>query len=97
MSGQQPEADFILQHAERILTVAARCLWSFGTADGLNDLLQRPADPDVAWRQPISILQRDGMLMAATRVEVLLDAARTPSASRPFTIGSNSQTPRWIC
>jgi hypothetical protein len=69
-----PRATFILQNASRLITVATRCAWSFGAADGLNDLLQSPTDLQGDWRQPLSVLHRDAMLMAALRVEVLLDA-----------------------
>jgi hypothetical protein len=69
-----PRATFILQNASRLITVATRCTWSFGAADGLNDLLQSPTDPRGVWRQPLGVLHRDALLMAALRVEVLLDA-----------------------
>jgi hypothetical protein len=69
-----PRAKFILQNAGRLITVATRCAWSFGAMDGLNDILQSPTDPQGDWRQPLSVLHRDALLMAALRVEVLLDA-----------------------
>jgi len=69
-----PRADFILRNASRLIMVATRCAWSFGAAEGLNDLLTSPTDPDGEWRQPVSVLHRDALLMAALRVAVLLDA-----------------------
>jgi hypothetical protein len=66
-------ADFILAHADRLITVATRCVFSFGSADGLNDLLLTPDDPNGDWRQPVSVLHRDAMMMAALRVSILLD------------------------
>jgi hypothetical protein len=68
-----PGADFILAHADRIITVATRCVFSFGSADGLNDLLLTPDDPHGDWRQPMSVLHRDALMMAALRVSILLD------------------------
>ncbi|MCK1519377.1 hypothetical protein [Bradyrhizobium sp. 17] len=70
------EADFVLEHAERLLTVATRCAWSFGAADGLDQVLERHVVPRGAWRHPIAILQRDAMLMAVTRVVILLDRSK---------------------
>jgi hypothetical protein len=69
-----PRADFILRNASRLIMVATRCAWSFGAAEGLNDLLTSPTDPHGEWRQPVSVLHRDALLMAALRVSVLLDA-----------------------
>ena len=69
----QSDAGFILANAERIITVASRCVWSFGTGDGLNDLLLLPDDPHGDWRQPIAVLHRDALMMAALRVSILLD------------------------
>jgi hypothetical protein len=40
----------------------------------LNDVLTSPADPHGEWRQPVSVLHRDALLMAALRVAMLLDA-----------------------
>ncbi|MCK1348635.1 hypothetical protein IVB16_38885 (plasmid) [Bradyrhizobium sp. 183] len=70
------EADFVLEHAEPLLTVATRCAWSFGAADGLDQVLERHVVPRGAWRHPIAILQRDAMLMAVTRVVILLDRSK---------------------
>jgi hypothetical protein len=73
-----PRADFILTNASRLIVVATRCAWSFGAADGLNDILtSRPDDPHGEWRQPVSVLHRDALLMAALRVSILLDADPT--------------------
>ncbi|MEH2501403.1 hypothetical protein V1290_000214 [Bradyrhizobium sp. AZCC 1578] len=66
--------DYILQNAVRLITVATRCAWSFGAADGLSDALQAPTDQHGDWRQPVSVLHRDALLMAALRVALLLDA-----------------------
>jgi len=71
------EAQFILDHAERLLTVATRCAWSFGAADGLNDLLSAPPKPEDVWRHQVSVLQRDAMLMSVIRVETMLDSEQT--------------------
>ncbi|MCK1506946.1 hypothetical protein [Bradyrhizobium sp. 18] len=70
------EADFVLEHAEPLLTVATRCAWSFGAADGLDQVLERHVVPRGVWRHPIAILQRDAMLMAVTRVVILLDRSK---------------------
>lgn len=48
-------------------------MFSFGSGDGLNDLLLAPEDPDGDWRQPVSVLHRDALMMAALRVSILLD------------------------
>jgi hypothetical protein len=68
-----PDAEFILNNAERLITVAIRCVFSFGSADGLNDLLLIPDDPQGDWRQPIAVLHRDAVMMAVVRVSILLD------------------------
>lgn len=69
-----PRADFVLANAPRLIVVATRCVWSFGAAEGLNDVLTAPPDPHGEWRQPVSVLHRDALLMAALRVSILLDA-----------------------
>lgn len=69
----QSDAGFILANAERIITVASRCVFSFGSGEGLNDLLLLPDDPHGEWRQPIAVLHRDALMMAALRVSILLD------------------------
>jgi hypothetical protein len=69
----QSEAGFILANADRLITVASRCVFSFGSGDGLNDLLLLPDDPHGEWRQPIAVLHRDALMMAALRVSILLD------------------------
>jgi len=48
-------------------------VFSFGSGDGLNDLLLLPDDPHGEWRQPIAVLHRDALMMAALRVSILLD------------------------
>jgi hypothetical protein len=68
-----PSAEYIVAHADRLITVATRCVFSFGSADGLNDLLLTPDDPHGDWRQPVSVLHRDALVMAALRVSILLD------------------------
>ncbi|MES5485956.1 hypothetical protein QMZ05_24650 [Bradyrhizobium sp. INPA03-11B] len=70
-----PRADFVLQNASRLVTVATRCAWSFGAADALNGTLLNN-DPGGHWRQAVSVLHRDTLLMAALRVAILLDADR---------------------
>jgi hypothetical protein len=66
-------AEYILDHADRLITVATRCAFSFGSADGLNDLLLMQDDPHGEWRKPMAVLHRDAYLMAALRVSILLD------------------------
>jgi hypothetical protein len=68
------DAEFILKNAERLITVATRCVLSFGSCDGLNALLlSTPDDPKSDWRGPLWVLQRDALLMAVLRVSILLD------------------------
>jgi hypothetical protein len=67
------DAGFILANADRLITVASRCVFSFGAGDGLNDLLLLPDDPHGEWRQPIAVLHRDALMMTALRVSILLD------------------------
>jgi len=69
-----PGVDFVLANAPRLIVVATRCAWSFGAAEGLNDVLASRPDQQGEWRQPVSVLHRDALLMAALRVSVLLDA-----------------------
>ena len=68
-----PDAEFILNNADRLITVATRCVFSFGSGDGLNDLLLTPDNPDGDWRKPLSVLHRGALMMAALRVSILLD------------------------
>lgn len=70
---RNPDAEFILNNAERLITVATRCVFSFGSADGLNDVLLVADDPYGEWRQPIAVLHRDTIMMAVVRVSILLD------------------------
>jgi hypothetical protein len=74
MTSTESRTDFILANASRLVVVATRCAWSFGAADGLNDILASRSDVNDEWRQPISVLHRDALLMAALRVSILLDA-----------------------
>jgi len=69
----QSDAGFILANADRLITVASRCVFSFGSGNGLNDLLLLPDDPHGEWRQPVAVLHRDAIMMAALRVSILLD------------------------
>jgi len=70
-----PDVEFILENADRLLTVTFRCLMSFGLADGLNDrLLATPADRRDDWHQAVVGFHRDTVLMAALRAAILLDA-----------------------
>ena len=48
-------------------------MFSFGSGDGLNDLLLTRDDPEGDWRQAVSVLHRDALMMAALRVSILLD------------------------
>src|SRR5262245_42168215 len=66
--GNAMSADQLLDGASRLIVVATRCAWSFGAADGLNDILTSRPDPHGEWRQPVSVLNRDALLMAALRV-----------------------------
>ena len=43
------------------------------SADGLNDLLLIPDDPEGDWRKPYAVLHRDAVMMAVVRVSILLD------------------------
>lgn len=67
------DAGFILANADRLITVASRCVFSFGTGDGLNDLLLLSDDPHGDWRKPLAVLHRDTLMMTALRVSILLD------------------------
>ena len=63
-----PDVGFILENADRLITVAFRCVTSFGLADGLNDkLLATPANRRDDWHQAIVGFHRDTLLMAALR------------------------------
>jgi hypothetical protein len=74
MKSTDPRVDFVFANASRLIVVATRCAWSFGAAEGLNDVLVSRPDQQGEWRQPVSVLQRDALLMAALRVSLLLDA-----------------------
>ncbi|MGJ5135701.1 hypothetical protein [Bradyrhizobium oligotrophicum] len=74
MQSTDPRANFILENASRLIVVATRCAWSFGAADGLNGVLLSRPDQHGEWRQPVSVLHRDALLMAALRASILLDA-----------------------
>src|SRR5260370_27671889 len=70
-----PDVEFLLDNANRLITVAVRCVISFGLADGLNErLLATPADKRDDWHQAVVGFHRDTLLMAALRVAILLDA-----------------------
>jgi hypothetical protein len=69
----EPGADSILATASRLITVATRCVWSFGAAEGLNDALLASDDPHGGWRQPVAVLHRDALMMVVIRVAILLD------------------------
>jgi hypothetical protein len=73
MPDTETEAAFILNNAERLVTVATRCVFSFGSADGLNDLLLNQDDQAGGWRQPVAVLHRDALMMAVVRTCILLD------------------------
>jgi hypothetical protein len=69
-----PDADFILTNADRLITVTIRCVVSFGAANGLNDfLLADRKDQHEDWREAVWCFQRDGLVMAALRAAILLD------------------------
>lgn len=67
------EAEFILDHASRLVTVSFRCVVSFGLADGLNSILLTDPNVQADWRQPVVGFHRDTLLMAALRTAILLD------------------------
>lgn len=67
------DAEFILNHAERIIRVAAMCVISFGLADGLNASLEQAHEIDSAWGQGVRGFQDATILMAALRASLLLD------------------------
>jgi hypothetical protein len=70
-----PDVEFILDNADRLITVTVRCVISFGLADGLNDrLLATPDERRDDWHQAVVGFHRDTLLMAALRAAVLLDA-----------------------
>jgi hypothetical protein len=72
-----PDVDFILKNADRLLTLAFRCVVSFGLSDGLNErLLATPTDRRDDWHQAIAGFHRDTLLMAVLRVAILLDKNR---------------------
>jgi len=77
MKSTDPRADFVLGNARRLIVVATRCAWSFGAAEGLNDVLAWRFDQHGEWRQPVAVLHRDALLMAALNVSILLDADPT--------------------
>jgi len=68
-----PGAEYIMAHAHRLITLTTRCAFSFGSGDGLNDLLQTQDDPHGDWRDPVSVLHRDAIMMVVMRVSTLLD------------------------
>ncbi|SRR5579871_5832700 len=73
-----PDVDFILANADRLITVAARCTISSGLSDGLNALLlDHPKNNHDDWHQAVAGLQRDALLMAALRTALLLDRDET--------------------
>lgn len=88
------KADFILLNASRVITVAIRCMWSFGAADGLNEILGTADDPDGVWRQPVSVLQRDAALIAALRAVVLLENEANAVSFQAIYHGLNEPTVR---
>ena len=70
----QDDADFILQHAERLVKVGTLCVISFGLAEGLNDALQARADKDDGdWQQAAAGFQDGTLMMAVMRTALLLD------------------------
>jgi hypothetical protein len=69
-----PDVDFILKNADRLLTVTFKCIVSFGLSDGLNErLLATPAERRDDWHQAVVGFHRDTLLMAALRLAILLD------------------------
>lgn len=69
-----PDVDFILKNADRLVTVTFRCVVSFGLSDGLNEiLLATRADRREDWHQAVVGFHRDTLLMAALRLAILLD------------------------
>jgi hypothetical protein len=69
-----PDVKFIFDNADRLLTVAVRCVTSFGLADGLNErLLATPVGSRDGLHQAVAGFQRDTLLMAVLRAAILLD------------------------
>jgi hypothetical protein len=73
-----PDVEFILENADRLINVTVRCVISFALADGLNDrLLATPADRRDDWHQAVVGFHRDTLLMAALRAGKLTAVLRT--------------------
>lgn len=70
-SSASDDANFILNHAERLVNVAMMCVISFGLADGLNEALKASANED--WHQAAAGFQDGTLMMAALRASLLLD------------------------
>jgi hypothetical protein len=70
-SSASDDANFILNHAERLVNVAMMCVISFGLADGLNEALKASVDED--WHQAATGFQDGTLMMAALRTSLLLD------------------------
>jgi hypothetical protein len=69
-----PDVEFVFVNADRLITLAVKCVISFGLSDGLNErLLATPADKRDDWHQAVAGLHRDTLLMAALRAAILLD------------------------
>jgi hypothetical protein len=67
------DAAFILEHAERVVKVAAMCIISFGLADGLNEALKASPNETDDWKQAAAGFQDGTLMMAALRAVLLLD------------------------
>jgi hypothetical protein len=71
-SSASDDANFILNHAERLVKVATMCVISFGLADGLNEALKASAKNE-DWLQAAAGFQDGTLMMAALRASLLLD------------------------
>jgi hypothetical protein len=68
-----PDVEFILGHAERLINVAAVCVISFGLADGVNESVIASPDESHDWKQAAAGFRGDNQMMAALRTALLLD------------------------
>jgi hypothetical protein len=77
MTPNNPDAEFILSNAERLVKVSAVCVISFGLADGLNEAINARRDERSDWKQAAAGFQGDNLMMAALRTALLLDRDET--------------------
>jgi hypothetical protein len=68
-----PDVEFILGNAERLINVATVCVISFGLADGVNEAVIASPDESHDWKQAAAGFRGDNQMMAAVRTALLLD------------------------